>query len=106
MYNTEWMEEQQNEKEKWHAREYIALLSISYGIRFSTRDTAVGTVTTYGLDDRGIGVSSSAGERDFSLIQRVMAGPWVHLVPWSVDTGRLLPWRQATGKLAWPFAAL
>ena len=105
MYNTEWMEEQQNEKEKWRAREYIGLLSISYGIRFSTSDTAVGTVTSYGLDDRGVGVCSSAREIYFSLLQRVMAGSWVHLVSRSVDIGSLLPWRQATGTLAWAVAA-
>jgi hypothetical protein len=91
------MDEQQNEKEKRQTREYIALLSISYGIRFSTTDTAIGIVTSYGLDDRGIEVCSSARKRHFSLLQRVMDGSWVHPVSWSVDIGSLLPWRQATG---------
>ena len=73
MYNTEWMEEQLNDKEKWRAREYIALLSISYSIHCSTKNTAVGVVTCYGLVGRGIGVCFSAGERHFFLLQRVMA---------------------------------
>jgi hypothetical protein len=55
MCSTEWMEEQQNEKGKWRAREYIALLSAFGSIHISNRDTSNDIVTSSGVPRGGLG---------------------------------------------------
>jgi hypothetical protein len=39
-----------------------------------SRDSAVGTVTGYGLDDRGVGVRVHVGARGFTLLHSVQTG--------------------------------
>jgi hypothetical protein len=53
------------------------------------------TVSDYGLDDRAIGVRSSAGAKDFSFIPFVQTGSGAHPASCTMGTGGPFPGAKA-----------
>jgi hypothetical protein len=57
--------------------------------------SSVSTVSSYGLDDRAIGIRSPAGAEDFSSILCVQTGSWTHPASCTMDTGGPFPGGKA-----------
>jgi hypothetical protein len=64
---------------------------------FKSRDSLVGTVLGYELDDRGSRVRFPAGAGNFSLHHRVQNGSGAHPASYPVGTRGSLPGGKATG---------
>jgi hypothetical protein len=63
-----------------------------------SRDSVVGIATSYGLDDRGVGVRAPAGSRIFSASSRPVLGPTklhIQCVPRAPSPGVKRPGREA-----------
>jgi hypothetical protein len=76
-----------------HPSELITHESIYVFIRHGdSRDNSVGTATSYGLDDRMIGVRFPAGVGNFSFRHHVQTGSGAHPAFYSMDT-EIFPWR-------------
>jgi hypothetical protein len=64
--------------------------------RFKSRDSSVGIATSYGLDDRGVGVRVLVGQK-FSLLHLVQTGSWVHPTSYPMGTEGVLLGGKAAG---------
>jgi hypothetical protein len=62
-----------------------------------SRDSSVGIVTGYGLDDRSSGVRFPPGAGNFSLLRRVQTGSGAHPASYPVGAGDSFPWCKAAG---------
>jgi hypothetical protein len=67
---------------------FVVLLSVSSIQR--NRDSAVGIVTGYRMDGRGVGVRIPVGSK-FSLLYVVQTGSWVHPASYPTGMGALSP---------------
>jgi hypothetical protein len=69
------------------------------GYERSSRDSAVGIATGYGLDDRGVGVRVLLGQDfHFSMASRPALGPTqppIQWVPGTLSPGEMRPGREA-----------
>jgi hypothetical protein len=64
---------------------------ITPGIHWRSWGSSVSIVSDYGLDDRAIGVRSSAESRDFSFNLCVQTGSGAHPASCTMGTGDLSP---------------
>jgi hypothetical protein len=64
--------------------------TMAYTAYTMSRGGAVGTVTAYGLDDRGVGVRVPVGSK-FSLLHTVQTGSGVHPASYSMGNGVSFP---------------
>jgi hypothetical protein len=62
-----------------------------------SRDSSVGIVLGYGLDDRGPRVRFPAGAGNFSLHHRVQKGSGAHPAPYRMGTRGFFPVNKAAG---------
>jgi hypothetical protein len=67
-----------------------------------SRDSVVGITTSYGLDDRRVGVRVLV---EFSLLQIVQTGSEFHPTSYTMDTGGSFPGGKATGAWSWPLTS-
>jgi hypothetical protein len=63
---------------------------------YVSRGSAVGIVTAYGLDDRGVGVRVPVGS-GFSLLHIVQTGSGAHAASYPMGTGGSFPGGKAAG---------
>jgi hypothetical protein len=70
--------------------------TMAYTAYTVSRGGAVGTVTAYGLDDRGVGVRVPVGSK-FSLLHIVQTGSRIHPASYSMGTGVSFPGGKAAG---------
>jgi hypothetical protein len=68
----------------------------TYIISMRSRDSIVGIASSYGLDDRGVGVRVPASQ-EFSLLHVVQTGSGVHPTSYSMGKGGLSPGGKAAG---------
>jgi hypothetical protein len=62
-----------------------------------SRDSSVGIVLGYGLDDRGFRARFPAGVGNFSLHHRVQNGSGAHAASYPMGTRGSFPWGKAVG---------
>jgi hypothetical protein len=67
------------------------------------RDSSVGIVTDYGLDDRG---SNPGGAGSFSLRHRVQTDTRPHPASYPMGTGGSFPGNKADGAKSWPLTSI
>jgi hypothetical protein len=67
-----------------------------YQYIMGSRDSVVGIVTSYRLDERVVGVRISQGQ-EFSLLQIVQTGSEVHQTSYPMGTGGPFPGSKAAG---------
>jgi hypothetical protein len=70
--------------------------SLSYNYTKS-RDSSVGIVLGYGLDNRGSRVRFPAGAGNFSLYHRIRNGSGAHPASYAMGTGGSFPGDKAAG---------
>jgi hypothetical protein len=70
--------------------------TLAYTAYTVSRGGAVGTVTAYGLNDRGVGVRVPVGSK-FSLLHIIQTGSGVHPASYSMGTGVSFPGGKAPG---------
>jgi hypothetical protein len=63
---------------------------------YQSRNSVVGIATSYGLDDRGVGVRVPVG-KEFSLLQIVQTPSEVHPTSYPMGTGGSFPGGKAAG---------
>jgi hypothetical protein len=67
------------------------------------RNSAVGTVTSYKLNDRGILVRLLVRAKNFYLLPNVQTGYGAYPASYSIGTGRYFPGNKAAVMWCWPF---
>jgi hypothetical protein len=67
-----------------------------YMVSHRSRDSVVGIATSYGLDDRGVGIHFPVASR-ISLLQIVQTGSEVHPTSYPMDTKGFSPGGKAAG---------
>jgi hypothetical protein len=72
----------------------------------ASRDTSVGIVIGYVLDDRMIGVRFPAGAGNFSLRHHVKTGTGAHLAFYPMDTGDSFPGDKAAEVWSWQLTSI
>jgi hypothetical protein len=68
---------------------------------YRSRDSAFGIATSYGLDDRGVGVRFPLGSRIFSS-PRLSDGLWAHPASYQMGGGGSFPGGKETEAWSWP----
>jgi hypothetical protein len=64
-----------------------AIQKVNLLLYLRSRDSSVGILTGYGLDDRGVGGESRYCQ-EFSLLHVVQTGSGLHPVSYPIGTGR------------------
>jgi hypothetical protein len=82
-----------------------SIIYISYSNFIESRDSSVGIVTGYGLDDRGSLVRFPAGAGNFSLHHRVQTGSGAHPASYPMGTRGSFPGGKAAGARSWPLTS-
>jgi hypothetical protein len=75
-------------------------------IILKSRNVAVGTVMSYGLDGRGINIPFPSGERNFSSLQRIRTDPRSHITPYSMQNRISFPRNKAAGTSRFPLTSV
>jgi hypothetical protein len=70
-----------------------------------SRDSSVGTATSYGLDDRKIGDRFPVGAGNFSLRHHVQTRSGAHPASYPLGTGGSLAGGKAAGARSWPLTS-
>jgi hypothetical protein len=76
------------------------------GGHLKSRDSSVGIVTGYGLDDQMIGIRFPARAGSFSLRHRIQTGSGAHPASYPVGTGGSFPGDKAAGAWSWPLTSI
>jgi hypothetical protein len=71
-----------------------------------SRDSSVGIVLGYGMDDRGSRVRFPAGAGNFSLHHRVQNGSGAHQASYTMGTKSSFPGGKAAGAWSWPLTSI
>jgi hypothetical protein len=79
--------------------EYILLQ-----VNFMSRDSSVGIATSYGLDDRVVGVRVPVGQ-EFSLLRVAQTDSGAHSVSYQIGTGGSFPGVKAEEAWRWPLTS-
>jgi hypothetical protein len=82
---------------------FVVIYFIIYDYRRS-RDSSVGIATSYGLDDRGVGVRILGGQ-EFSLLHVVRTGSGDRPTSYPIGTGGSFSGSKAAGAWSWPFTS-
>jgi hypothetical protein len=70
-----------------------------------SRDSSVGIVTGYGLDDRGFRVPFPARDGNFSLHHRLQNGSEAHPASYLIGISSSFPGGKAAGSWSWPLTS-
>jgi hypothetical protein len=85
---------------------FTVLKYLSICDRGRSRDSSVGIVLGYGLDDGGSRVRFPAGAGDFSLHHRVQNGSGAHPASYPMGTRGSFPGGKAAGAWSWPLTSI